>query len=70
MPIAIAPIEKYFKVIRITANEETKRHIESIGITVDCKIQVVAHSGKTSICLVRNTRLAIDGNLAMQIFVA
>ncbi len=70
MPIALAPIGQVLKVLKITANEETKRHLEDIGITPSAEIQVLSRSGKTSICLVKNSRLAIDGNLCMKILVA
>lgn len=70
MPIALAPIGQNLRVIRVTADEETKRHLEDMGITVNAVIQLVSKSGKTSICLVKNTRLALDSNLSMKILVA
>lgn len=70
MPIALAPIGQNLKVVKITADDSTKRHLEDIGITVNSEVQVLSKSGRTSICLVKNTRLALDGNLSMKIFVA
>ena len=34
MPIVIAPVGKPLKVVRIAADEKTKKHLESLGITV------------------------------------
>ena len=70
MPIALAPRGQDLRVLKITADEETKRHLEDIGITVNSTIQVISKSGKTSICLVKNSRLALDGTLSMKILVA
>ena len=70
MPIALAPIGQNLKVLKIAADESTKRHLEDIGITVNAEIQIISKSGRTSICLVKNSRLALDGNLSMKIFVA
>ena len=70
MPIAIAPIGQGLRVLKVTADESTKRHLEDIGITVNAEIQIISRSGRTSICLVKNTRLALDANLSMKILVA
>lgn len=70
MPIALAPIGQNLKVLKVAADESTKRHLEDIGITVNSEIQIISRSGRTSICLVKNSRLALDGNLSMKIFVA
>ena len=70
MPIALAPIGQDLKVLKVTADEETKRHLEDIGITVHSQIQIISISGRTSICLVKNSRLALDGNLSMKILVS
>lgn len=70
MPIALAPIGRNLKVLKVTADEVTKRHLEDIGICVNAEIQVISRTGRTSICLVKNTRLALDGNLSMKILVA
>lgn len=70
MPIALAPVGQDLRILKVTADEETKRHLEDIGLTVNSVIQVISRSGKTSICLVKNTRLALDGNLSMKILVA
>ena len=70
MPIALAPIGQNLKVLKISADVDTKRHLEDIGLTVNAEIQIISRSGRTSICLVKNTRLALDGALSMKIFVA
>lgn len=70
MPIALAPIGETLRVIKITADEETKRHLEDIGLTVNSEVKVLSKSGRTSICLVKNSRLALDGNLSMKILIS
>lgn len=70
MPIVIAPLNKELKVIKILTDEKTKKHLESLGITINSKIVVLSQSGGNIICLVKDGRLALDHNIATKIFVA
>ena len=35
MPLVIAPPNKELKIVKILADEKTKKHLESLGITVN-----------------------------------
>lgn len=66
----MAPEGKGLRVIKILTDEKTKKHLESLGITIDSEITVLSASGGSVICLVKDGRLALDKNMAMKIFVA
>ncbi len=70
MPIAFAPLNTELRIVRIGADEKVKKHLESLGITIDSKIQVLSSVGGNVILLVKDGRLALDRNLAGTIFVA
>ncbi len=69
MPLIIAPLNKPLRIVKILADDKTKKHLESLGITINSEIEVVSNS--SSIVLkVKEGRLAIDSTLATKIVVA
>lgn len=70
MPIFIAPHNTDLKVVKILLDDSTKKHLENLGITLGCKIQVLSSESGSVILLVKNGRLALDRNIAMKILVA
>ncbi len=70
MPIVIAPINKQLKIVRISADEKLKKHLESLGITVNGEITVLSQSGGTVVCKIKDGRIALDSDLSTKIFVA
>lgn len=69
MPLVFAPYGKLLKVVKIMTDEKTKKHLENLGITIGSAITVISVSGKSTICVVKDSRLALDGALATKIFV-
>ncbi|MBO4573536.1 MAG: ferrous iron transport protein A [Clostridia bacterium] len=69
MPIVLAPINKPVKVIRIFAEEKTKKHLESLGITINSQLTVLSSSGGSVVCRVKDGKIALDGNLSTKIMV-
>ncbi len=67
MPIVIAPIGKSLKVVKILTDEKTKKHFESLGITINSVLTVISASGGSVIVMVKNGRLALDKVLATKI---
>ena len=51
-------------------DEKTKKHLESLGITLSSTIRIVSQSGGSTICMIKEGRLALDRNLATKILVA
>ena len=69
MPIAIAPLNKEFKIVKILVDEKTKRHLESLGVIVNAVVRVISRSGGNIIFAVKNGRLAINKDVANKILV-
>ena len=70
MPLKIAPAGQSLRVIRILSDDKTKKHLESLGITLDAEIEVLSHCGKSTICKVKESSLAFDTDISDAIFVA
>ena len=70
MPIAVAPLNVPIRVVKILADEKTKKHLENLGITIDSQIIVLSTAGGSIICKVKDGRLALDRNMATKILVA
>lgn len=70
MPIVLAPTNAELKVIRILTDEKTKKHLESLGITINSQLTVLSSSGGTVVCKVKDGRIALDNTVSTKIFVA
>jgi len=70
MPISMAPVGREMRVTKIVADEKVKKHLESLGITIDSILVVIQASSGNVILKVKDGRLALDRTLANKIFVA
>ena len=70
MPIVIAPLNTELRIVRIAADKKLKKHLESLGITVNGNISVVSSAGGSVVCKIKDGRVALDGELSSKIFVA
>ena len=70
MPIVIAPFNTELKVVRILADEKTKKHLESLGITVSGSLTLLSSGGGSVILKIKDGRIALDKSIATKIFVA
>jgi len=69
MPLIIAPMGINLRVIRILVDEKAKKHLESLGITINSIIQILDSSGGSVIVKVKEGRLALDKSLSTKIIV-
>lgn len=69
MPIVFAPQGKKLKVIKVLTEEKTKKHLENLGITIDSELIVLSEGGGSVIVSVKDSRLALDRELATKILV-
>ena len=69
MPLVIAPQNRELQIIRIAADDKTKKHLESLGIIVNGKVTVISSAGGSVVCKISEGRIALDGNLSVKIFV-
>ncbi len=70
MPIVIAPTNTELKIVRIAAEEKLKKHLESLGITVNGSITVLSSEGGSVVIKIKDGRIALDADLSSKIFVA
>lgn len=70
MPLVVAPVGKDVRVVKILADEKTKKHLENLGITIYSVIRVISASGGSVICVVKDGRLALDKEMATKILIA
>ena len=70
MPIVIAPLNTELRIVRISADDKTKKHLENLGITINGEVSVLSNSGGTVVCKIKDGRIALDSNLSTKIFVA
>ena len=70
MPITLAPLNTPIKVVKILADEKTKRHLESLGILVNSSLTVLSSVHGGVVIAVKDGRLALDAKIASKILVA
>ena len=69
MPLVVAPqgVEQMIK--RIGGNEEVKRHLQELGFVPGGYVTVVSEIGGNLIVNVKESRVAVDKQLAQKIFI-
>ncbi len=69
MTLLLAPTKVQLRVYKIVADEKIKKHLESLGITINSILSILLNQAGTTIVLVKEARYALDNNLARSIFV-
>lgn len=69
MLLIIAPLETELKIVKILTDEKTKKHLESLGITINGTISVLSSSGGTVVCKLKEGRIALDSSISTKIMV-
>ena len=70
MPLVLAPVGQEMKIVKILADEKTKKHLANLGVIAQSEITVLSSSGGSTVCVVKDGRLALDRDVASRIFVA
>ncbi len=70
MPLILAPVGREVTIVKIVADDKTRKHLANLGILVDGKVTVLSSAGGSTVCAVKDGRLALDRNVAAHIFVA
>lgn len=70
MPVVIAPLNRELKIVRVLVDDKTKKHLESLGITVGGFLTVLSQSGGSAVLKIKDGRIALDKDIATKIFVA
>lgn len=69
MPISLARNGETGAIKRIGGSEDMKKRLESLGFTVGSPVTVVSKLGENVIVNVKDSRVALNGELARRIFV-
>lgn len=70
MPLIIAPMNVDLKIKKVIVDEKLKKHLQSLGITIDSEIKVIDNVNGNLIIVVKGVRLALDKGVAGKILVA
>ncbi len=69
MPLVVAPVGQELLIKRVGGNEETRRHLEELGFVPGGYVTVVNEIGGNLIINVKESRVAVDKQLAQKIMV-
>ncbi len=70
MPIILAPLNVELTIVKIIVDDKTKRHLESLGLTINSKITLLSRGNGSTIIEVKSGRLALDSEISRHILVA
>ena len=69
MPLTLLKAGESGTVKQITGKDDTKRFLESLGFTVGASVSVVSEIGGNMVLRIRDTRIALDRNMARRIVI-
>ena len=69
MPLATAPVGEPVIIRKITGKDEIRQHLAELGFVVDSKITVVNEIAGNLILQVKESRIALDKNMANRIMI-
>jgi ferrous iron transport protein A len=69
MPLSLLKSGESGTVKRITGKDDTKRFLESLGFTVGASVSVVSEIHGNMLLRIRDTRIALDRNMAGRIVI-
>lgn len=70
MPLTMAPVGQESKIQRVGGNEETGRFLANLGFVVGAAVTVISAIGGNVIVNVKDSRVAINQDMARHIMVA
>lgn len=69
MPLAMAGIGEVNTILKISGQDELRRHLAELGFVVGEEVRVVSELGGNLILSVKDSRVALDKSMAMRIMV-
>ena len=70
MPLTMAPVGQASKIQRVGGNDETKRFLANLGFVVGSEVTVISAIGGNVIVNIKDSRVAINQDMARLIMVA
>jgi ferrous iron transport protein A len=67
MPITMAAAGEQVEIKRISGKDETRRHLNELGLVEGDTVNVIQNNGGNVILHVKDGRIALDEKLAMRI---
>lgn len=67
MPLTFAEIGKPQKIRKISGNEETRRFLQNLGFVEGCEVTVVSSFNGNVIVNIKDSRVAINEDMAKRI---
>lgn len=69
MPLIYAPVGQDLPIVHISGKPDVRRHLQEMGFVKGETLRIVSHMGGNMIVVVKETRVAIDRELAANILV-
>ena len=69
MPLAMATMGEVNKIVKVGGNEETRRFLENLGFVAGTEITVVSSIGGNLIVNVKDSRIAVNEDMARHIVI-
>ena len=69
MPLAMAKPGETFTISKITGKDQVRQHLAELGFVVDAEVSVVSELGGNLILQVKDSRVALDKDMATRILV-
>lgn len=70
MPISLASINQDVRIVKVLADDKTKKHLEDLGININATVKVISSVNGGVVLAIKNGRLALDRSIASKILVA
>ncbi|MDQ0363147.1 FeoA family protein [Breznakia pachnodae] len=70
MPLVLAPVGKTLKVLKCSLDEKTGKHLQNLGLIPGATVVVVREKDGDVIVQVKDSRIALNKQLARKILVA
>ena len=69
MPLTMATMGEGNKIVKVGGNEETRRFLENLGFVAGTEITVVSSIGGNLIVNVKDSRIAVNEDMARHIVI-
>ncbi len=69
MPLSMARTGETFTILKITGKDEVRQHLAELGFVVDGEVTVVSELGGSLILQVKESRIALDRDMANRILI-
>ena len=69
MPLTMATMGEVNKIVKVGGNEETRRFLENLGFVAGTEITVVSSIGGNLIVYVKDSRIAVNEDMARHIVI-